>query len=286
MCRMMSLNHTYQIDSTHLRSLLQSCFAFKVEQKFRSKYTNLYRTGKRRACPFLSSPPLSLTLVDYQSDSASGLLVGTCWISLVVSVFIRWRGSAGFCCCCAGTTNHLCSWGAQVTKQICYIHTYTSKHKTLTDLNKTFIRVCVCMCSTLSQVLHAVAALLFPFIWQHTFISIVPKVLIDVYLAPTPYLLGIQRNLLPFLTEHSDVSICVCVGGGLLNSVSHPMHKNTQSHTKYLTLILFGCCSLAACCWPDRPIREQVHHQSELHAHTLTHTPVPVSGCHYLQTGP
>ncbi|KAM9443952.1 DENN/MADD domain containing 2Db isoform 1-T1 [Clarias gariepinus] len=61
--------------------------------------------------------------------------------------------------------------------------------------------------STLSQVLHAVAALLFPFIWQHTFISIVPKVLLDVYLAPTPYLLGIQRNLLHLLTEHTDLLI-------------------------------------------------------------------------------
>ncbi|XP_027012289.1 DENN/MADD domain containing 2Db isoform X4 [Tachysurus fulvidraco] len=59
--------------------------------------------------------------------------------------------------------------------------------------------------STLSQVLHAVAALLFPFIWQHTFISIVPKVLLDVYLAPTPYLLGIQRNLLHLLSEHTDI---------------------------------------------------------------------------------
>ncbi|KAF5881000.1 DENN domain-containing protein 2D-like, partial [Clarias magur] len=60
---------------------------------------------------------------------------------------------------------------------------------------------------TLSQVLHAIAALLFPFIWQHTFISIVPKVLLDVYLAPTPYLLGIQRNLLHLVTEHTDLLI-------------------------------------------------------------------------------
>ncbi|XP_058230001.1 DENN/MADD domain containing 2Db [Hemibagrus wyckioides] len=61
--------------------------------------------------------------------------------------------------------------------------------------------------STLSQVLHAIAALLFPFTWQHTFISIVPKVLLDVYLAPTPYLLGIQRNLLNRLIEHTDLLI-------------------------------------------------------------------------------
>lgn len=66
----------------------------------------------------------------------------------------------------------------------------------------------VCVCSTLSQVLHAVAALLFPFVWQHTFISIVPRVLLDVYLAPTPYLLGIQKNLLHLIIEHTDVSVC------------------------------------------------------------------------------
>lgn len=61
--------------------------------------------------------------------------------------------------------------------------------------------------STLSQVLHAVAALLYPFLWQHTFISIVPQVLLDVYLAPTPYLLGIQSSLLHLVTDHTDLLI-------------------------------------------------------------------------------
>ncbi|KTF79200.1 hypothetical protein cypCar_00045758 [Cyprinus carpio] len=61
--------------------------------------------------------------------------------------------------------------------------------------------------STLSQVLHAVAALLNPFVWQHTFISIVPTVLIDVCAAPTPYLLGVQKSMLDLLTDHSDLMI-------------------------------------------------------------------------------
>lgn len=60
--------------------------------------------------------------------------------------------------------------------------------------------------STLSQVIHAVAALLYPFTWQHTFISIVPEILIDVVMAPTPYLLGVQKHLLDFVTDQSDVS--------------------------------------------------------------------------------
>lgn len=76
--------------------------------------------------------------------------------------------------------------------------------------------------STLSQVLHAVAALLYPFIWQHTFISIVPKVLLEVYLAPTPYLLGIQRNLLHLLTEHTDLLI---------------VDLTSQSESKFITRI-------------------------------------------------
>uniref|UniRef100_A0A1A7W8A2 DENN/MADD domain containing 2Da n=1 Tax=Iconisemion striatum TaxID=60296 RepID=A0A1A7W8A2_9TELE len=59
----------------------------------------------------------------------------------------------------------------------------------------------------LSQVLHAVAALLYPFTWQHTFISIVPEILIDVVMAPTPYLLGVQKRLLDQVTDQSDLLV-------------------------------------------------------------------------------
>uniref|UniRef100_W5N0F2 DENN/MADD domain containing 2Db n=1 Tax=Lepisosteus oculatus TaxID=7918 RepID=W5N0F2_LEPOC len=61
--------------------------------------------------------------------------------------------------------------------------------------------------STLSQCLHAVAALLYPFTWQHTFISIVPEILIDVTMAPTPYLLGVQKRLLDQIMDQSDLLI-------------------------------------------------------------------------------
>ncbi|KAK2850811.1 hypothetical protein Q5P01_007087 [Channa striata] len=61
--------------------------------------------------------------------------------------------------------------------------------------------------STLSQVIHAVAALLYPFTWQHTFISIVPEILIDVVMAPTPYLLGVQKRLLDQVTDQSDLLV-------------------------------------------------------------------------------
>nr|XP_057906660.1 DENN domain-containing protein 2D-like isoform X2 [Doryrhamphus excisus] len=58
---------------------------------------------------------------------------------------------------------------------------------------------------TLSQVIHAVAALLYPFTWQHTLISIVPEILIDVVMAPTPYLLGVQKRLLDQVTDQNDL---------------------------------------------------------------------------------
>lgn len=50
------------------------------------------------------------------------------------------------------------------------------------------------------------AALLYPFTWQHTLISIVPEILIDVVMAPTPYLLGVQKRLLDLVVDQSDVS--------------------------------------------------------------------------------
>ncbi|KAI5607907.1 DENN domain-containing protein 2D, partial [Silurus asotus] len=58
---------------------------------------------------------------------------------------------------------------------------------------------------TLSQVIHAVSVLLHPFIWQHTLISIVPKILIDVIMAPTPYLLGVQKCLADEVIDQSDL---------------------------------------------------------------------------------
>uniref|UniRef100_UPI0037E98580 DENN domain-containing protein 2D-like isoform X2 n=1 Tax=Semicossyphus pulcher TaxID=241346 RepID=UPI0037E98580 len=60
---------------------------------------------------------------------------------------------------------------------------------------------------TLSQIIHAVAALLYPFTWQHTLISIVPEILIDVVMAPTPYLLGVQKHLLDLVTDQGDLLV-------------------------------------------------------------------------------
>nr|XP_033774423.1 DENN domain-containing protein 2D isoform X2 [Geotrypetes seraphini] len=48
--------------------------------------------------------------------------------------------------------------------------------------------------SVLSQCIHAVAALLYPFRWEHTYIPVLPRVLIDTVCCPTPFMVGVQKR--------------------------------------------------------------------------------------------
>uniref|UniRef100_A0A8C5T432 DENN domain containing 2D n=1 Tax=Malurus cyaneus samueli TaxID=2593467 RepID=A0A8C5T432_9PASS len=51
--------------------------------------------------------------------------------------------------------------------------------------------------SVLSQCIHAVAALLYPFTWAHTYIPVVPECLLDTVCCPTPFMVGIQMRCHP-----------------------------------------------------------------------------------------
>jgi len=55
--------------------------------------------------------------------------------------------------------------------------------------------------SLLSLTVHAVAALIYPFRWQHIFLPIVPHGLLDYLQAPMPWIAGVPRHLLPFLAK-------------------------------------------------------------------------------------
>ncbi|XP_059509491.1 DENN domain-containing protein 2D-like isoform X2 [Stegostoma tigrinum] len=55
--------------------------------------------------------------------------------------------------------------------------------------------------SILSQCIHAVAALLYPFTWQHTYIPVLPKVMLDTVCSPTPFVVGVQRQFREQLDE-------------------------------------------------------------------------------------
>ncbi|XP_068611641.1 DENN domain-containing protein 2A-like [Brachionichthys hirsutus] len=55
--------------------------------------------------------------------------------------------------------------------------------------------------STLSQCCHAVVALLYPFVWQHTYVPVLPSAMLDIVCTPTPFIVGLLSGFLPQLTE-------------------------------------------------------------------------------------
>ncbi|XP_038130490.1 DENN domain-containing protein 2A-like [Cyprinodon tularosa] len=55
--------------------------------------------------------------------------------------------------------------------------------------------------STLSQCCHAVVALLYPFVWQHTYIPVLPSAMLDIVCTPTPFIVGLLSTSLTHLNE-------------------------------------------------------------------------------------
>ncbi|KAM4712157.1 DENN domain-containing protein 2A-like [Anableps anableps] len=55
--------------------------------------------------------------------------------------------------------------------------------------------------STLSQCCHAIVALLYPFIWQHTYIPVLPSAMLDIVCTPTPFIVGLLSSSLTQLNE-------------------------------------------------------------------------------------
>ncbi|XP_062512817.1 DENN domain-containing protein 2D-like isoform X2 [Corticium candelabrum] len=53
--------------------------------------------------------------------------------------------------------------------------------------------------STLSECVHAAAALLYPFSWQHVYIPVLPNSLMDFCCAPSPYIMGVLSSSLGML---------------------------------------------------------------------------------------
>lgn len=55
--------------------------------------------------------------------------------------------------------------------------------------------------STLSQCCHAAVALLYPFVWQHTYIPVLPPAMLDIVCTPTPFIVGLLSSSLSHLSE-------------------------------------------------------------------------------------
>lgn len=83
--------------------------------------------------------------------------------------------------------------------------------------------------STLSQCCHAVVALLYPFVWQHTYIPVLPSAMLDIVCTPTPFIVGLLSSSLPQLTELP------------LEEVRGVIEVSLQS---YRNILLMSCCTL------------------------------------------
>lgn len=72
----------------------------------------------------------------------------------------------------------------------------------------------LCIFSTLSLCICAIVSLLYPFEWQHTFVTILPSNLTDVIQAPTPYILGLLSSSVSkfseIINELYEVIYCFC----------------------------------------------------------------------------
>ncbi|KAE8623291.1 hypothetical protein XENTR_v10005556 [Xenopus tropicalis] len=55
--------------------------------------------------------------------------------------------------------------------------------------------------SILSECIHAVVALLYPFAWEHTYIPVLPHVLIDTVSCPAPFIVGVQNQFLSHILD-------------------------------------------------------------------------------------
>uniref|UniRef100_K1QQT9 Suppression of tumorigenicity 5 n=1 Tax=Magallana gigas TaxID=29159 RepID=K1QQT9_MAGGI len=63
------------------------------------------------------------------------------------------------------------------------------------------ILFCAKNLSILSQTIHALVALLYPFRWQHTYIPVLPESMLDVTCSPTPFIIGILSSHLPYVQK-------------------------------------------------------------------------------------
>jgi hypothetical protein len=56
----------------------------------------------------------------------------------------------------------------------------------------------------LTRLINTFNCLLYPFSWPHTYVPILPALMLDVIQAPTPYIIGILRSCESYLSENDD----------------------------------------------------------------------------------
>lgn len=97
--------------------------------------------------------------------------------------------------------------------------------------------------STLSKCCHAVVALLYPFVWQHTYIPVLPSDMLDIVCTPTPFFVGLLSSSLPQLTELPLEEV---------RNILHTQHLNKTGYFMALYLQRFWLWILEAAGFLDR----------------------------------
>ena len=91
--------------------------------------------------------------------------------------------------------------------------------------------------STLSACIHAASSLLYPFVWQHIFIPLIPSNLLSFCCAPMPYFIGVNSQQLDsVLSLPLDETLLVNLDEGTLGLIN--------SSTKLLKLPSFAVSPL------------------------------------------
>ena len=57
----------------------------------------------------------------------------------------------------------------------------------------------------LTRLINTFLCLLYPFSWPHTYVPVLPALMLDIMQAPTPYIIGILRSCEHYLTENKDL---------------------------------------------------------------------------------
>lgn len=57
----------------------------------------------------------------------------------------------------------------------------------------------------LTRLIHTFVCLLYPFTWPHTYVPILPSLMLDIIQAPTPYIIGILRSSESYLSSNDDL---------------------------------------------------------------------------------
>lgn len=57
----------------------------------------------------------------------------------------------------------------------------------------------------LTRLINTFVCLLYPFSWPHTYVPILPSIMLDIIQAPTPYIVGILRSCESYLSNNDDL---------------------------------------------------------------------------------